>query len=131
MKKHVLLKSLSLFFSEKSYDLLTYVYKSSRFIAKTPITTRLLQHCNIIFPLQGFAFAYNVLGQFLLLDKNEEIFKIWMKDVVAANAKQGLWYIFPRLAGARLGLLLFKHNRKMLTLWVTNHNIVFYIILLR
>ena len=32
--------------------------------------------------------AYVVLGQFLVLKKNEELFVDWMKDCCSANAKQ-------------------------------------------
>ncbi|GBP22772.1 Barrier-to-autointegration factor [Eumeta japonica] len=32
--------------------------------------------------------AYAVLGQFLLLRKNRELFQDWMKDICNANAKQ-------------------------------------------
>lgn len=38
---------------------------------------------------KGFDKAYVVLGQFLLLKKDEELFTGWLKDVCAANAKQG------------------------------------------
>ena len=37
---------------------------------------------------QGYDKAYVVLGQFLVLKKNEELFKAWLKDEVNANAKQ-------------------------------------------
>jgi hypothetical protein len=37
---------------------------------------------------QGFNFAYNVLGQFLVLGKNEDLMVMWLKDKVGANAKQ-------------------------------------------
>ncbi|XP_051163282.1 barrier-to-autointegration factor A [Leptopilina boulardi] len=36
----------------------------------------------------GFDKASVVLGQFLVLKKNEELFQEWMKDVCSANAKQ-------------------------------------------
>ncbi|ESO82936.1 hypothetical protein LOTGIDRAFT_197749, partial [Lottia gigantea] len=32
--------------------------------------------------------AYVVLGQFLLLKKDEDLFKAWLKDSCGANAKQ-------------------------------------------
>jgi len=38
---------------------------------------------------KGFDKAYVVLGQFLLLKKNEEMFVDWMKDTCSANSKQG------------------------------------------
>lgn len=38
---------------------------------------------------KGFDKAYVVLGQFLLLKKDEELFTEWMKDTCKANAKQG------------------------------------------
>ncbi|KAJ8045114.1 Barrier-to-autointegration factor [Holothuria leucospilota] len=38
---------------------------------------------------RGFHCAYNVLGQFLVLNKNEELFMDWLKDTAGANAKQG------------------------------------------
>ena len=38
---------------------------------------------------KGFDKAYIVLGQFLLLKKDEELFTGWLKDVCSANAKQG------------------------------------------
>ncbi|XP_064602631.1 barrier-to-autointegration factor-like isoform X2 [Liolophura sinensis] len=37
---------------------------------------------------EGFDKAYVVLGQFLVLRKNEELFKDWLKDVTGANSKQ-------------------------------------------
>ncbi|XP_038637951.1 barrier-to-autointegration factor-like [Scyliorhinus canicula] len=37
---------------------------------------------------QGFDRAYVVLGQFLVLRKNEDLFKEWLKDTCRANAKQ-------------------------------------------
>lgn len=37
---------------------------------------------------QGFDKAYVVLGQFLVLKKNKELFQDWMKDTCGANAKQ-------------------------------------------
>ncbi|XP_041379420.1 LOW QUALITY PROTEIN: barrier-to-autointegration factor A-like [Gigantopelta aegis] len=37
---------------------------------------------------RGFDKAYVVLGQFLLLKKNEELFKDWLKDICGANSKQ-------------------------------------------
>ncbi|KAG9509979.1 Barrier-to-autointegration factor B, partial [Fragariocoptes setiger] len=37
---------------------------------------------------QGFDKAYVVLGQFLVLKKNEELFVEWLKDACGANAKQ-------------------------------------------
>lgn len=36
---------------------------------------------------KGFDKAYVVLGQFLLLKKNEELFKDWLKDTCGANSK--------------------------------------------
>jgi len=36
----------------------------------------------------GFDKAYVVLGQFLVLKKNQELFKEWMKDTCSANSKQ-------------------------------------------
>jgi len=38
---------------------------------------------------EGFDRAYVVLGQFLVLKKNEELFMDWLKDVCKANKKQG------------------------------------------
>ncbi|CAH1173703.1 unnamed protein product [Phaedon cochleariae] len=38
--------------------------------------------------LAGFDKAYVVLGQFLVLKKNQELFKDWMKDTCCANSKQ-------------------------------------------
>uniref|UniRef100_K7EYL8 Barrier-to-autointegration factor n=3 Tax=Cryptodira TaxID=8464 RepID=K7EYL8_PELSI len=32
--------------------------------------------------------AYVVLGQFLVLKKDEELFREWLKDTCGANAKQ-------------------------------------------
>lgn len=37
---------------------------------------------------QGFDRAYVVLGQFLVLKKEEELFKEWLKEVCNANSKQ-------------------------------------------
>jgi hypothetical protein len=37
----------------------------------------------------GFDKAYVVLGQFLVLRKDEEMFSDWIKTTVGANAKQG------------------------------------------
>lgn len=37
---------------------------------------------------QGFDKAYTVLGQFLVLKKNEEYFVDWLKDTCKANSKQ-------------------------------------------
>ncbi|XP_033325094.1 barrier to autointegration factor [Megalopta genalis] len=36
----------------------------------------------------GYDKAYVVLGQFLVLKKNRELFLEWMKDVCSANVKQ-------------------------------------------
>ncbi|EDW04099.1 barrier-to-autointegration factor [Drosophila grimshawi] len=36
----------------------------------------------------GFDKAYTVLGQYLVLKKDEELFKDWMKDVCNASSKQ-------------------------------------------
>ncbi|XP_029642901.1 barrier-to-autointegration factor B [Octopus sinensis] len=38
---------------------------------------------------KGYEKAYNVLGQFLLLNKDEELFKDWISETINANAKQG------------------------------------------
>ncbi|XP_017854776.2 barrier-to-autointegration factor [Drosophila busckii] len=38
----------------------------------------------------GFDKAYTVLGQYLVLKKDEELFKEWMKDVCHASSKQAL-----------------------------------------
>jgi len=35
-----------------------------------------------------FVQAYVVLGQFLLLKKNQEDFESWLKDTIKANSKQ-------------------------------------------
>lgn len=37
---------------------------------------------------KGFDQAYVVLGQFLILKKDEEMFKDWLKDLINANNKQ-------------------------------------------
>ena len=37
---------------------------------------------------KGFDKAYVVLGQFLLLKKNEELFRDWLNQTCGANAKQ-------------------------------------------
>uniref|UniRef100_A0A8C7ZZN5 Barrier to autointegration nuclear assembly factor 1 n=1 Tax=Oryzias sinensis TaxID=183150 RepID=A0A8C7ZZN5_9TELE len=37
---------------------------------------------------KGFDKAYVVLGQFLVLKKDEELFRDWLKDTCGANAKQ-------------------------------------------
>ncbi|KAK3093508.1 hypothetical protein FSP39_016566 [Pinctada imbricata] len=36
----------------------------------------------------GFDKAYVVLGQFLVLKKDEELFRDWLKETTGANAKQ-------------------------------------------
>ncbi|XP_032747071.1 barrier-to-autointegration factor [Rattus rattus] len=36
----------------------------------------------------GFDKAYVVLGQFLVLKKDEDLFREWLKDTCGANAKQ-------------------------------------------
>ncbi|XP_075044818.1 barrier-to-autointegration factor [Mixophyes fleayi] len=37
---------------------------------------------------RGFDKAFILLGQFLVLRKDEELFKDWLKDICGANAKQ-------------------------------------------
>jgi len=37
---------------------------------------------------KGFDKAYVVLGQFLVLKKNDELFKDWLNQICGANAKQ-------------------------------------------
>ncbi|XP_074087132.1 barrier-to-autointegration factor [Macrotis lagotis] len=37
---------------------------------------------------KGFDKAYVVLGQFLVLKKDEDLFREWLKDTCGANAKQ-------------------------------------------
>ena len=37
---------------------------------------------------KGFDKAYVVLGQFLLLKKNKDLFVEWIKDLTGANSKQ-------------------------------------------
>jgi len=38
--------------------------------------------------VEGYDKAYVVLGQFLLLKKNQEDFQDWLKDLTQANVKQ-------------------------------------------
>ncbi|XP_056680982.1 barrier-to-autointegration factor-like [Monodelphis domestica] len=37
---------------------------------------------------RGFDKAYMVLGQFLVLKKDEDLFREWLNDICGANAKQ-------------------------------------------
>jgi len=37
---------------------------------------------------KGFDKAYTVLGQYLILKKDADLFKEWMKDTISANSKQ-------------------------------------------
>lgn len=37
---------------------------------------------------KGFSEAYVVLGQFLILKKNKELFVDWLKDTAGSNTKQ-------------------------------------------
>lgn len=37
---------------------------------------------------KGFDKAYTVLGQYLILKKDADLFKEWMKDTINANSKQ-------------------------------------------
>jgi len=47
------------------------------------------QYCNTtVFIVFFFFQASVVLGQFLVLKKNKELFQDWMKDVCGANTKQ-------------------------------------------
>ncbi|UYV66266.1 BANF1 [Cordylochernes scorpioides] len=39
---------------------------------------------------KGYDRAYVVLGQFLVLKKNKELFIDWLKDICGANGKQAL-----------------------------------------
>merc|ERR1712168_200236 len=36
---------------------------------------------------KGFEYAYNLLGQFLLVNKDEEMFKEWLKEEISMTAK--------------------------------------------
>merc|ERR1712150_37859 len=36
---------------------------------------------------KGFEFAYNLLGQFLLVNKDEEMFQEWLKEEVSMTSK--------------------------------------------
>lgn len=38
----------------------------------------------------GFDTAYTVLGQYLILKKDSDLFKDWMKDTCNANSKQAI-----------------------------------------
>lgn len=38
--------------------------------------------------IEFYVQAYVVLGQYLVLKKNKELFQEWMKDACSANAKQ-------------------------------------------
>ncbi|XP_072907596.1 barrier-to-autointegration factor-like [Hemitrygon akajei] len=43
---------------------------------------------------QGFDKAYEVLGQFLVLRKDDELFKDWLKDICGANSRQAGQCVF-------------------------------------
>ncbi|XP_035692913.1 barrier-to-autointegration factor B-like [Branchiostoma floridae] len=53
---------------------------------------------------KGFDKAYVVLGQFLLLKKDEEMFKEWLKDTVFANEREahGCFYCLKEWCDAFL-----------------------------
>ncbi|XP_053412586.1 barrier-to-autointegration factor-like [Nycticebus coucang] len=42
---------------------------------------------------RGFDKAHVVLGQFLVLKKDEDLFQEWLKDTCGANAKQSRGYL--------------------------------------
>jgi len=46
------------------------------------------QYCSTTVFIVFFFQAFVVLGQFLVLKKNKELFQDWMKDVCGANTKQ-------------------------------------------
>ncbi|KAK3555838.1 hypothetical protein QTP86_029029 [Hemibagrus guttatus] len=59
---------------------------------------------------KGFDKAYVVLGQFLVLKKDEELFREWLKDTCGANSKQqGDCYSCLRECGQYLSKVSFKY----------------------